>query len=805
MSDNGCAPGTNPGGSKRYDRRKRRRLTIVCTNCKRRKSKCDKKKPVCGNCTRLGDEDTCVYVSHAESPNSNVPSVVSLSFENVDEIPVMNVDLAPNGNVVIAKRSATAYVKPLTTVGAAWRDPYLQVLNALCSVNKRHVRCRSAKSGELNGTEKSLPSSIESLKKIEQREPSDAARVEPEKLINRHRNMYKHLFTKFGEYRQNKSGKVNDKEIPGKHIPDQQTFETVIWPHFEVHVSPLCPIFENSILHHEIISLYRNLQKNSILNKKNNDNVIYAILLLITLLCQFSVNCAGKFNSDSSSRDDARITSINTRKYFAVVNYCLSQNKVYRKINLLQLQALLLLRFYHWCAPDEGDGEQLQQSNILMGAIIASCREVGAGWSCFKDGDKFTCDLLPDARPSPSVMHQGNYSQVYRKLWSTVLHWDRKLSMLTGQECFVSKSIKINLQDVDSWHLKMIPMDHLVFSICNLVSECPHQVHYEKVTSLLSDLSQNNKNVMDRDMCDYHQHFEMQLIILLMETSLHHACVVQSESTGNTYDFGCHMRSLEDKMKKLATLCHEYLFAEEELDVYGRFYTNKIVVIALETICCILPSSILRSRQTGSSQGNTRLLRFFYDVASMYFNEIGVDYYQCFKKLFVIKILYKTLLTADDAKPWKNILEFLVSDENEGNDPLDKMPAVASFLEFHKTRTDETDVCALWRQMFSCNLEMKFESDLTDSDFDLFVNDDYEDYNIFSAFCNNISTPFLNKMSLNGTYSMESLSSKVPKAGQWNDYDEFGFPLGTSDLLNFLNDDIYGQDNGKAFYELFLD
>ncbi|CAI4580177.1 AIF_collapsed_G0031310.mRNA.1.CDS.1 [Saccharomyces cerevisiae] len=54
--------------------KKRHRITVVCTNCKKRKSKCDRTKP-CGTCVRLGDVDSCVYLTDSSGQPESSPSL----------------------------------------------------------------------------------------------------------------------------------------------------------------------------------------------------------------------------------------------------------------------------------------------------------------------------------------------------------------------------------------------------------------------------------------------------------------------------------------------------------------------------------------------------------------------------------------------------------------------------------------------------------------------------------------------------------------------------------------------------------
>ncbi|ODV87478.1 hypothetical protein CANARDRAFT_26875 [[Candida] arabinofermentans NRRL YB-2248] len=68
-------------------KRKRNRPTISCMNCKKKKIKCDRNKPVCGSCVKNGHhQDTCIYLSssstNADYSNTTVNPSSSSANQN---------------------------------------------------------------------------------------------------------------------------------------------------------------------------------------------------------------------------------------------------------------------------------------------------------------------------------------------------------------------------------------------------------------------------------------------------------------------------------------------------------------------------------------------------------------------------------------------------------------------------------------------------------------------------------------------------------------------------------------------------
>lgn len=605
---------------------------MVCTNCKRRKSKCDRLKPICGNCSRLGDQATCVYGPELGNKpvKSESPRLISHYFETVRSNQPTIIDLTPGGILINRKRSCTSYIAPLTPAAAKRRDPYLQALESICAVDKARRKTQA------KGTDKTLagpsagalPQSMRFLESIERQNVEEQATA-----ASKHKQMCKHIFEKFGKYRRDRSSIpfVEDKN-PIQEMPDAQDFFNYVLPHFLSHNLVLCPIFDGRRLERHLKALYQKCKETSEPQLDVDDQACYSTVLMVTCIVQLSV----KFAQSEDSPLLSKIASINTKHYISIANDCIFTRKSQRKCSLLRLQSLLLLRFYHWCAPDDGDGEYLQQSNMLMGTIVAACYTLGIGWQCFRDPKGLLSGLTSNGEYNTDDL-DTDVSE-YKMIWSVVLHWDRKVSLLTGQQCIIGNSIKFNGSGVESPTISMLRYDSIMHRISCMVSDDPRHVDSDNVKRLLEIFGQTIKMGTGDTTSDSEGNFELTLISQLVELVIDHAHMVHSEKTASPEEFHEGVQSLFEKILQITYSCEHYLYSYEGLDKFTKFYTNKIVDIAFDHVSAILPSLILRSGRSCEKDTKLTLQNFFNNLLSACFNTLGIEYYQCFKRLFTSKL-----------------------------------------------------------------------------------------------------------------------------------------------------------------------
>ncbi|CCE93938.1 Oaf3p TDEL_0H00790 [Torulaspora delbrueckii] len=744
--------------------RKRNRLTVVCSNCRRRKSKCDRQTP-CGNCVRLGDKDTCVYIKEAKGDrnsmdlritkklptskrkNSVTNTKKSVSFDSVQEYVPEYISLIPNGRFIEVKRSTMTIFSLLTDIAIEHRDPYLKSLITfrMIAIEMTVKRLRGNK--EEANSNPSLPQSFAPLSIFD----SDGDPLSSEGSFKQHQLIHKSLFDKFGKYRKDDSAKFDEREdFIGDNLPPATVFFEDILPFFENYILSIAPIFSMELLKHEINEFYKSWDSTRKLSIKGFDHIVYCIVLLITKLCQLSINF-----SKYSSKLQSRIQTLNTNKYIAIVNHFLFEMKTLRKCTLMQLQCLLLLRLYHWCGPEDGDGEVLQHGQILLGTIISSCKEMGITWLSLLTPDDYFFKLDPACRPSPAIMSRDDYKKILGMIWSFVLYWDRKMCLINGQECYIEKSFAYHASDPDStWHQRMTMLDVSIYRINNLLNDMPGEVDAKMLDQEINQALEMFEQIKPEQ--DAHMNLEFELMIHLCHVTILHAKMVYYEYQIDVDHFHEAIQALWDQIILLTQICYKYCNDDDpKFDPFTRFYTNKIVGIVLNRICVLIPAMILRLNrfpQFGFTERNL-MVKFLFGISSMYFNEFGFDYYRCFKKMFTAKISYKILNRPAEKEPWQIILHFLLHDlekirngkKMDDVDIVRRIPLLVDLQETLRKLPDDADVDVLetWNSTIYPigKLSESFVLDLHPDQLQFLLIDRYANsFNIFASFYDHASS-----------------------------------------------------------------
>lgn len=807
--------------SGRVDRllRKRNRKTLVCVNCKKRKSKCDRGHP-CNTCIRLGDAISCVYLSthvnkiksvpyHTQSddtelnkspiehettqsvphpleiesilnqtpPLSNMtsditrldeiqghmgPLISSKTSRYVDNDIKYMVDFIPWGDYIETKRSAITLYSLFSDLSMEHRDPYLRSMVRFRSIAIKNTMRKFQDTTKQKGFNPNLPNSFIPLSTFD-RDDIENSKKNGSNVKPSYQN-HRHLFEKFANYRKSSKLKYSDDEfVTMIHIPDRNLFMDRIMPIFMTHILELIPLFDINILQNEINVLYDNIDKTKKINIKNFDHMVYSIVLLMTLLVQLSL----KFQRTSLTHFES-ILEVDTSKYMAIVSHFVFQIKVLRKCNLLQLQCLMLLRFYHWCAPEDGDGAEAQHNQVLMGTIISSAKEIGISWKSFTNNKHFF-KVADGTRPSLPIMKPDDYEELYKSIWLVILYWDRKMGLINGQEYFITKSFPLNLNSFNhfqSWYIKPIYVDSLMLKINDILSDEPSNIDINLLEDLFSRLKNEFVNIKSSNPGVKYQFknpldFEFEWMLDLFKLSITHAKMVSFEDTVNIVKYHESAQQLWDQIVHVSQKCYTYFYEihKTELNLFNRFYTNRIVEIVANKVCVLIPSFILRFSRMMQVTYDTRKLicKFLFSVSSMYFNEFSSDYYRCFKKMFTAKISYKILDRPENKDPWEIILRFLVEELNlrgrngavnysPTDTPLcELLPLISKLSRYYendhntKNRKDFVDI---WNKeiypigRFDTNLNLNFREEILSS----FLNDRYSGgSNLFASFYDNTS------------------------------------------------------------------
>ncbi|CAI4045279.1 Oaf3p SKDI_11G2720 [Saccharomyces kudriavzevii IFO 1802] len=794
--------------------KKRHRITVVCTNCKKRKSKCDRIKP-CGTCVRLGDMDSCVYLSDRLGQRETGPTLTGIDhlekqirraeetgpgfirkrrfaqprqdkdlwqgtqekekptsgyYVPVNEETPLFIDLIPNGFCLETKRSADNLFGLFTDRAIENRDPYLKAMVTFRSIAIKKMMDKLGSDGN-NVKNGSLPKSFEALSTFdaddERHNRSDI--IDEGNNIRMHQTIHRSLFNKFAKYRENnatKFGKNSETIIAKEYLPPLKVLEDEVLVLFEEKIYSMIPIFDMKVLRHEIRAFYQSIvDEGNPISIKHYDHMVFCIILLIIKICRLSVQF-----SKLRPYIYPILQEIDTSNFMALVNHFLFETKVLRKCNLLQLQCLVLLRFLHWCAPEDGDGSETQYCHILMGIIISSCKEMGINWYCISQPEKYSFKINRYTRPSYDIMKPDDYVSVYRKIWSCVLFWDRKMCFISGGECQIGKTLQCHFKreaDITTWYMQMLPLDALMKKINDTLNDDPGNVDLNLLHRLISDLkrkfyilktmSKKGQKTMG------HFDFEMEWIIDLFSLSLLHGEMIFHEYDCNIAEFYKSFQNLWDMIIRISEKCYNYFFNSDalEIDSLVKFYTNRIVEIVANKVLVIIPAFILRGDRFKTIQyaDKKKMVEFLYGISSVYFNEFGFEYYRCFRKMFTAKISYKILNRSCEKDAWSIILKFLLNElvlEDNGDSSKDSKDTrlkddCAIISEFEKTvqkrNQHGTDILSIWNNEFYPI--GKYNDDMTGFKFQIRMKqmqefldmEKYSDkFNIFSSFYDHASS-----------------------------------------------------------------
>ena len=239
-------------------RKRRNRRTVVCTNCRKRKSKCDKDTP-CNTCKKYGDSDTCVYVASPDSKpiatkkekktnkvkktkarsaistrtssssldllaqsslstntsertssnNTKIPNLIQDQLSEVvtsAELPIFIddngtnfVDFIPSGHYLEAKRSATTIFSLFTDISMEHRDPYLTNMIRFRSIAIKKTMNKFQETTKIKGINPNLPNSFIPLSTFDRDDIETNKANDP--TSGNFSRYHKQLFEKFAKYR----------------------------------------------------------------------------------------------------------------------------------------------------------------------------------------------------------------------------------------------------------------------------------------------------------------------------------------------------------------------------------------------------------------------------------------------------------------------------------------------------------------------------------------------------------------------------------------------------------------------------
>ncbi|EDO18515.1 hypothetical protein Kpol_2001p16 [Vanderwaltozyma polyspora DSM 70294] len=681
-------------------RKKRHRITVVCTNCKKRKSKCDRGKP-CSNCTRIGIENSCLYIK--DTPSLPIDSIGSVADLTASELQIPNfipihpsynkeyVNYIPNGRFFEIKRSAYTMFPIFTDACIEHRDAVIKAFTTFRTIVVKktidHYRKtgidieRIALAGSQGLPKSFLPLTVfdeESSKNLvlEQQEPQQSYQI------------HSLLAEKFSHYRKNANLKLGDDSTTVYHnliiksLPDLGLLMDTIIPYYEQFIEPLVPIIEFKDFNVEIQKLYAKIELSNSLDPKIGENTLACIILLICRLCHLSSKFAVEKSINSSNYES--ILNMDTNIFVSLVQRTATGEKPLRKGTLYELQLLIMLRLCYWVGPDDGDGQQVEQSEILHGAIVSMCKHMGVWWDLVKYSEDSDLFITVDYKAVPKLGSQSEYIKLFRKIWCYVLCWDRKMMLLTGQECEIGRSYKMSPAPRfgNGWCDDILQYDYLLYGINNELHDDARKVDISMLEELV-EMSEMRMGVLKEDDFSSNIYREQKLSLMLMKLNIIHGQLSWYERTGDKQSQETAYAKLFTLTVELGSKCVEY-FSTPGIPEQ-RFYMNKIYEVILNRLNnVIVPGLILRIRYEEET-GLDGMVKYLYGMSSMYFNEIGKEYYRTFKKMFHGKINYKIL--ENGHRCMDMIIKFLQREMQNNNDTAvskgdsmklsDRLPLVA--------------------------------------------------------------------------------------------------------------------------------
>ncbi|CCK69229.1 Oaf3p KNAG_0C01160 [Huiozyma naganishii CBS 8797] len=823
--------------------RKRKRPTVVCTNCRRRKSRCDRERP-CNTCTRFGNADSCVYLD--SSPSSNEPQILLTSsrrsnsskshdFRTVSSVPDVGyqkdktlmdlgpryINIIPAGFYVAAKRSAVNIFSPFTDVGMEHRDPYLSFLVRFRSISIRKMMTKYKR----NNTTTIIPNLPRSFMPLSTFDFDEGNYLDARAQY--YFRQHKSLFNKFAKFRENDSKKFTDTNIDVKYyMPGKDVFLKHIFPFFTGYISTIVPIFDTNVLNKEIDTLYSKLETRDKLETKDFEHILYCIILLITLLTQLSI----KMTKDTAWNNVfEEVLTIDTSRYVSIINHYLFGMKLLKKCTLMQLQCLLLLKLYYWCGPEDNEGTDSQYNQIFLSTIIGSAREVGVNWFCFLDDTNYSISIADKTRPSIYDMNSDAYSAIYKKIWAVILHWDRKMALVTGQECNVNKSYPFRYRDScpSTWHVKMIEIDSLLLKVNKLLNDTPTRVDITQMRVTIDQAIDETALLREKnEITELHLNIELDWTLDLLKLSMLQCAMVSFEYDVSVILFHETAQELWDFLIYVIQKGETYFSDSGNLDPFTKFYTNRIVEIVTNKVCVLVPAFILRVSRFSSLTDSDRksMCQFLFIVSSIYFNEFAFDNYRAFKKMFTAKLSYKILNRPTGKDPWLIILQFLVTELEMSNGVLeeecnnctklgDLLPQLSMLLEL-KTEKGSAfqaeDILTMWNKDIypAGQYDTRFMFKVRSEQLSKFNKDKYEDrFNIFESFYEHSSSTLAEMPVATSTAADYGVLGDAGNKDSVSDTSSMTFPLAPSTVTDNLNvnfellDEIFEPIDFVSFFK----
>lgn len=729
--------------SEHFPKKKRQRTTVVCTNCKKRKIKCDRKRPACSNCSVANVAEYCQYVQpnwaleNNDEPKSNndmklefltkqmeyvykkmenverllggnslysdtnpmtlrssnsssgsacsasTLAMLGLPSQETDNFHTDRIDFFQSYSSLEIKRSASTDFKPLTTTALYNKDVFIRLLHSHFKVSKSLLK--SLKKNEAKAEEKHVAKSV--IHAINMTNPTEENKQRIRNFNDQRRGTLDTLpifptFTSTSNNREKDFQEFLDQEIldkmPTKYVVDRY-FE-IFWQ----NIYPLIPILERSEFENDLKRILQwDKATGELIEVRATKTYDYALLATFLIIIRFSyVTIVAKLQPFEEDKMILNKYPISV-DFISLTYSCLSNYRFLRRTKFKVLQALVFLRHYLLFAPEDGDGVDMAQSQILYSMIVQSA---------------YTIALNRDPTSFPELAQDNRKVQLYRKMWYAIVTLDRKISTITGIPCIIQNSENLcntkapDPNDLDPVENRISELtrpisqiDELCGKVINLINQVNSPPRVNDILQLLNqidytvqlnrlDMHSMKPFAMETAVQDNLTNFrilEKNLVIKTMKLMIRHSLTIHYENEEHL-DIWKASNFFFQTLKgavDIANICYKFLSGQYDSHLHSgyQFHVNRVCEAAVERCCLILCSLALRclhakkmfqtredfqqdeQLQCITAEIHELLMKNYNELASILFNKLGAKYYQSFKALAMLRFFFRILNNPEDS------------------------------------------------------------------------------------------------------------------------------------------------------------
>ncbi|CDK27174.1 unnamed protein product [Kuraishia capsulata CBS 1993] len=446
--------------------KRRRRTPFSCSACRRRKVKCDRKKPRCGGCERNKTGDGCVYESPPFWQNEGGGLGETLNFGDqagsyiqATTVPVGYIQTTQshsNGQTLpktktkdkatlVAQleslREQVSNVEKLLegkSSGASDKIELLDKRKETLIFLQKDGRCFNFGICSWHATTRKDPfllhmvDDFRKLKKSKKlkdalagKRPRRAVTGQGSDLLERQISLKKQIvspnYYKFNTDAKDLSGLMSSMV---RLMPSQN----IVWGnlrHFFKYLVPFYPVIDEKEFLESVqrILSYSEEGKPDLKFSKKTDPILICTLLVIIRMSYLNLLLKSHRLVPLNGDEQTLLACPVEANVISIAHATLEHFKFLRKTGIEILQLLVLLRYYFKNAPEDGDGGDGVDSMVFIGTLINSATAVGVHR-----------DLV--ARPSTlkigSSQDQLRFTQKWRKIWWLVVVTDISQSLNLG-------------------------------------------------------------------------------------------------------------------------------------------------------------------------------------------------------------------------------------------------------------------------------------------------------------------------------------------------------------------------------------